>query len=120
MPGIDYRGEVSHEELPAALGGVDAFVIPYRVDELSRNISPSKTYECLATGRPVVATPLPAMVDLGEHVYLAEGPEDFVEVLRNLPRTETEERVRARIEVARRNSWEARFEEIEEALWRIL
>ena len=117
MPGVDYRGEVPHEELPAAFEGVDAFIIPYRVDELSRNVSPSKTYECLATGKPVVATPLPAMVELGEHVYLAEGPEEFVEFLRNLPRMETEERVRARVEVARRNSWEARFEEIEEALW---
>jgi glycosyltransferase involved in cell wall biosynthesis len=117
MPGVDYRGEVPHEELPAAFEGVDAFIIPYRVDELSRNVSPSKTYECLATGKPVVATPLPAMADLGEHVYLAEGPEDFVEVLRNLPGMETKERVRARIEVARRNSWEARFEELEEALW---
>ena len=117
MPGMDYWGEVPHEELPAALKGVDAFIIPYRVDELGRNISPSKTYECLATGKPVVATPLPALVELGEHVYLAEGPEEFVEVLRNLPRTETEERVRARIEVARQNSWEARFKELEEALW---
>jgi glycosyltransferase involved in cell wall biosynthesis len=117
MPGVDYRGEVPHEELPVAFEGVDAFIIPYRVDELSRNVSPSKTYECLATGKPVVATPLPAMVDLGEHVYLAESPEEFVKVLRNLPRTETEERVRARIEVARRNSWEARFEELEGALW---
>jgi glycosyltransferase involved in cell wall biosynthesis len=117
MPGVDYRGEVPHEELPAAFEGVDAFIIPYRVDELSRNVSPSKTYECLATGKPVVATPLPAMADLGEHVYLAEGPEDFVKVLRNLPGMETEESVRARIEVARRNSWEARFEELEEALW---
>jgi len=117
MPGVDYRGEVPHEELPAAFEGVDAFIIPYRVDELSRNVSPCKTYECLATGKPVVVTPLPAMVDLGEHVYLAEGPEEFVDVLRNLPGTETEERVHARIEVARRNSWEARFEELEEALW---
>jgi glycosyltransferase involved in cell wall biosynthesis len=117
IPGIDYRGEVPHEELPAALKGVDAFIIPYRLNELSRNISPSKTYECLATGKPVVATPLPALVDLREHVYLAESPEEFVRVLRNLPSTETEEKVRARIEVARRNSWEARFKELEEALW---
>lgn len=117
MPGVDYRGEVAHEELPAAFEGVDAFIIPYRVDELSRNVSPSKTYECLATGKPVVATPLPAMLDLGEHVYLAKGPEEFVNVLRNLPEKETEERVRARIEVARRNSWEVRFEELEGALW---
>lgn len=120
MPNVDYRGSVPHRELPAAFEGVDAFVIPYLVDELSRNISPSKTYECLATGRPVVATPLPAMVDLGEHVYLAEGPEGFVEALRNLPEGETEGEVRSRVEVARLNSWEARFREFEEALWRRL
>ena len=28
MPGVDYRGEVSHAELPGALAGVDAFVLP--------------------------------------------------------------------------------------------
>ncbi|PLS83625.1 MAG: hypothetical protein CYG60_21575 [Actinobacteria bacterium] len=119
-PNVDYRGSVSHGELPAAFEGVDAFIIPYLVDELSRNISPSKTYECLATGRPVVSTPLPAMADLGEHVYLAEGPEEFVKTLRRLPKDETENRVRARVEVARQNSWEARFRELEEALWRKL
>jgi glycosyltransferase involved in cell wall biosynthesis len=116
-PAIDYWGEVPHEELPTALRGVDAFIIPYKVDELSQNISPSKTYECLATGKPVVASSLPALVDLGEHVYLAEGPKGFVEVLRELPKTEDEAKVHARIEVARRNSWEARFRELEEALW---
>ena len=120
LPNVDYRGEVPHAELPAAFEGVDAFLIPYKVDDLSRNISPSKTYECLATGRPVVATPLPAMVDLEEHVYIAQGPEGFVEVLRNLAQEETEDKVRARVEVARRNSWEARFRELEEALWRKL
>ena len=120
MPNVDYLGSVPHRELPAAFEGVDAFIIPYVVDELSRNISPSKTYECLATGRPVVATPLPAMMDLGEHVYVAEGPQGFVDALRGLPERETEGKVRARVEVARQNSWEARFGEFEEALWRKL
>lgn len=119
-PNVDYRGSVSHGELPAAFEGVDAFIIPYLVDELSRNISPSKTYECLATGRPIVSTPLPAMVDLGKHVYLAEGPEEFVRALRGLPEGETEDGVCARVEVARRNSWEARFRELEKFLWREL
>ncbi|HEX2740722.1 MAG TPA: hypothetical protein VHM69_09755, partial [Rubrobacter sp.] len=49
MPGVDYRGEVSHAELPEALAGVDAFVLPYRINALTRGISPAKTYECLAT-----------------------------------------------------------------------
>jgi glycosyltransferase involved in cell wall biosynthesis len=120
LPGVDYRGEAPHAEIPGALAGVDAFVLPYRLNALTRGISPAKTYECLATGRPVVAAPLPALEELAGHVYLAEGPGDYVEVLRNLEELETEEKRLARIELARKNSWRARFEEIEEALWRVL
>jgi glycosyltransferase involved in cell wall biosynthesis len=120
MPGVDYRGEVYHAELPDALAGVDAFVLPYRVNALTRGISPAKTYECLATGKPVVAAPLPAMQDLAGHVYLAGRPEDYVKVLRNLGEAETGERMLARIELARENSWEVKFRGLEEALWRAL
>jgi glycosyltransferase involved in cell wall biosynthesis len=119
-PNMDFRGEVPHPELPAALSGVDAFVLPYEINDLTAGISPAKTYECLATGRPVVASPLPALKELSEHVYLAERPEEFVAVLRALGELETEGRARARIELARRNSWEARFAELEEALWSVL
>ena len=120
IPGVDYRGEVSHARLPSALAGIDAFVLPYKVNALTRAISPAKTYECLATGKPVVAAQLPAMRDLGGYVYLAQRPEDYVEVLRNLKHLETEEKRRARIELARKNSWDTRFRALEEALWRHL
>jgi glycosyltransferase involved in cell wall biosynthesis len=119
-PRIDFWGEVSHTELPAALTGVDAFVLPYKIDRLTRGIAPAKTYECLATGKPVVAAPLPAMEELAGYVYVAEEPDAYVEVLQSLDRFETEGRARARIELARKNSWEARFEEIERALWHSL
>ena len=120
MPGVDYRGEVSHAELPAALAGVDAFVLPYRVNALTRAISPAKTYECLAAGRPVVAASLPAMEELREYVYLARRPEEYVRILRGLWNEETEAKVRGGIECARENSWDARFAGLEEAMWRAL
>jgi len=120
MPGINFRGEVPHAKLPAALAGVDAFVLPYEVNDLTRGISPAKTYECLATGKPVVSAPLPAMEELAGHVYLANEPGEYVEVLRSLGGLQTEEKARARIELARKNSWEVRFGEIEEALWGVL
>jgi glycosyltransferase involved in cell wall biosynthesis len=112
-PGIDYRGAVAHAELPEALAGVDAFVLPYRMNSLTRGISPAKIYECLATGKPVVAAPLPAIAELGEHVYIADTPEGFVEVLREFPATETGERVRGRLDLARANAWATRFAQIE-------
>jgi len=120
IPGIDHRGEVSHDGLPAALAGVDAFVLPYKVNGLTRAISPAKTYECLATGKPVVAARLPTMRDLAGQIYLAQRPKDYVEVLRDLKWLESEEKRHARSELARKNSWEVRFSELEEALWRLL
>ena len=120
LPEVNYRGEVSHADLPAALAGTDAFIIPYRINALTRGISPAKIYECLATGIPVVATPLPELERFGEHVYLAEDAEGLAEVLRGLPRRETDEKVRARIELARENSWDARFADIEKAIRRKL
>lgn len=119
-PGVDYRGAVPHPELPRALSGVDAFVLPYRLDGQGPGISPAKTYECLATGRPVIASPLPALAELGERVYLAENPEEFVRRLGELPAAETPERVAARVQLARENGWEVRVDEIERALglWR--
>jgi glycosyltransferase involved in cell wall biosynthesis len=120
VPGVDYRGEVFHAELPGALAGVDAFVLPYTTNALTRAISPAKTYECLAAGRPVVAAPLPAMEELGAYVYLAQRPEDYVRTLRSLWDSETEEKVQSGINLARENSWHARFAELEEAIWRAL
>lgn len=120
LSGIEHVGEVSHAALPGALAGTDALIIPYRISPLTRGISPAKIFECLATGKPVVASPLPELERLSEHVYLADGPEEFVSVLRRLPELETKEKVKARVDLARRNSWEARFQEIEAALWRAL
>jgi hypothetical protein len=94
--------------------------MPYRVGDLTRAISPAKTYECLAAGRPVVAAPLPTMEELGEFVYLAEHPEDYVKILRSLWEDETGVKVQGGIELARANSWDARFAELEGAIWRAL
>lgn len=119
-PGIDYRGEVRHNELPAALRGTDAFMLPYLQNKLTHGISPAKTYECLATGKPVLASPLPALKTLGEYIYLADNPDEFVETLVGLQDSESEKRVQARTEFARKNSWDARFKEIEEKICRTL
>jgi glycosyltransferase involved in cell wall biosynthesis len=117
IPGIEYLGKVPHEVLPDHLREADALIIPYKITSLSKGIFPAKTYESLATGKPVVATPLPDLKRLAGHVYLADGAEEFIGILRRLHESETPERRRARVELARENSWEARFARFEEILW---
>ncbi|HEX2098677.1 MAG TPA: glycosyltransferase [Rubrobacteraceae bacterium] len=118
LPGIEYRGEVPHQELPRHLADIDALIIPYKINTFSKGTFPAKTFECLATGKPTITTPLPDLVPFGDILYLRKDARGFADVLRRLPEFEDEQKVQARIELARKNSWEARFAALEKELWK--
>lgn len=78
---LRYLGGKSYEELPSYLGGWDVALMPFAINESTRFISPTKTPEYLAGGRPVVSTPI---VDVCRHygdlqgVKIAASADDFV------------------------------------------
>jgi UDP-galactopyranose mutase len=55
---IHYLGRKAYHELPAYLSGWDVALMPFAMNEATRFISPTKTPEYLAGGRPVVSTPV--------------------------------------------------------------
>ena len=55
---IHYLGVKSYAELPAYLAGWDVALLPFALNEATRFISPTKTPEYLAAGKPVVSTPI--------------------------------------------------------------
>ena len=79
---IHYTGQRSYQELPGVVAGWDVALMPFAINEATRFISPTKTPEYLAAGRPVVSTPI---VDVARHygtldaVKIAGNPERFVE-----------------------------------------
>jgi len=117
---VHLLGPKAHAELPALLRGLDALLLPYVADEFTRHVYPAKIYEALASGVPVVATPLPSLQELGHVVRLAEGFEEIDGALREAVVEDRAELRGERVEVARGNSWEGRSREIkgyvEEAL----
>jgi len=55
-PNIHYLGAKPYGELPRYLAGWDVALLPFARNEATRFISPTKTPEYLAAGRPVVST----------------------------------------------------------------
>ncbi|HEY9635038.1 MAG TPA: UDP-galactopyranose mutase [Coleofasciculaceae cyanobacterium] len=53
---IHYLGSKDYKELPAYLSGWDLAMLPFARNESTRFISPTKTPEYLAAGKPVVST----------------------------------------------------------------
>ena len=81
LPNIHYLGGKSYQELPAYLSGWDVAILPFARNESTRFISPTKTPEYLAAGRPVVSTSIRDVIrpygDLGL-ARIADTPEEFV------------------------------------------
>ena len=57
-PNIHYLGRKAYAELPAYISSWDVAIMPFARNEATRFISPTKTPEYLAAGKPVVSTPI--------------------------------------------------------------
>jgi UDP-galactopyranose mutase len=69
-PNIHYLGGKTYEQLPAYLSGWDVALMPFAMNESTQFISPTKTPEYLAGGKPVVTTPVK---DVVRHYGQLEG-----------------------------------------------
>ena len=119
-PNLHYLGPKQYAELPAYLAGWDVATLPFARNESTRFISPTKTPEYLAAGKPVISTPIHDVVaGYGDEglVAIAATPEEFAEALDKAlipPDAAWREAVEAKLAT---NSWDktwaAMWEEIQ-------
>jgi glycosyltransferase involved in cell wall biosynthesis len=80
-PNIHYLGPKTYAQLPSYLSGWNVALMPFAMNESTQFISPTKTPEYLAGGKPVVSTPIKDVVRHYGHVQgvlIADNAEDFV------------------------------------------
>lgn len=111
-PNVVFPGTVRYEHLPAHLGQCDCFLLPYRINDYTKAIFPAKLFECFATGKPIIATPLPSFSEFHDEMYIVKNAEECVEVIDKIKNLENKTKYQTRKELARKNSWENRFNEI--------
>jgi UDP-galactopyranose mutase len=84
---IHYLGPKKYEELPAYLAGWDVALLLFARNESTRFISPTKTPEYLAAGKPVISTSIRDVVrPYGEMnlVRIADSPTEFINAAEGL------------------------------------
>jgi teichuronic acid biosynthesis glycosyltransferase TuaH len=83
LANVHLLGPRPYGEVPAYLQHADVVIVPHVVSPFTESLDPIKAYECLAVGRPTVATPVAGFRGLGDPVLCAEGS-DFVATVRTL------------------------------------
>ncbi|MEO6991782.1 MAG: glycosyltransferase [Candidatus Baltobacteraceae bacterium] len=109
-PNVHYLGPVDYRDLPAYLAGFDVALLPFARNAATANISPTKTPEYLAAGKPVVSTPIfDVLRDYGEVVSFGATAAGFVDACEAALEPDPDRRRRG-IECARALSWDATVE----------
>ena len=78
---IHYLGSKHYDVLPAYLSGWDIAMLPFAHNEATRFISPTKTPEYLAGGKPVISTSINDVMDPYEQlnlVQIADTADSFI------------------------------------------
>lgn len=80
LANVTVTGELSHDDVIALLGTLDATVVPYRLTAATEVSSPLKVREYIAHGLPVVSVDIPEVRDV-PGVTVASGADEFVAAL---------------------------------------
>lgn len=116
-PNIHFLGMKPYAEMPAYLGAFDVCLNVFRSGDLSKDVSPLKFFEYLATGKPVVSTPQPVQVlDYADSVYIANTTADMVAECEKAMSETDDTMTKLRISYGEACSWEARVSQMESIL----
>ncbi|MDN7023950.1 glycosyltransferase family 4 protein [Methanoculleus sp. FWC-SCC1] len=112
------RRELPRTELPAALKGMDVLVMPYNPAEPYLNLaSPTKLYEYIGTGIPILCTKCDSLLDAGSNGgilyvdYTADALRDAIVTLHNCPSLR-EEMSRRLCAIRSDHTWSMRAESV--------
>ena len=108
-PNIHYLGSKQYDELPQYVAGWDVALLPFARNEATRFISPTKTPEYMAAGKPVVSTSIRDVVrPYGQQglVRIADDVPAFVAACEAAMAEDASARVRQADAFLRQTSWD--------------
>lgn len=117
LENVHFLGLRPNESLPAYLSQFDACLNLFAKSDLSKDVSPLKFYEYLATGKPIVSTRQPDQIlQYADMIHIADSADDFIRCCAAALADTEPARTRQRIEAGRDCSWDARVAQMRAVL----
>lgn len=110
---IHYLPVKPYEELYRYSRFFDVAILPFNINPLTMRSHPLKILEYLSAGRPVVSVNIPETEKYARVIAVASDHADFLDKIENYLRHDQPEQQKARVELAATNSWDKRFDEIQ-------
>jgi len=111
-PNVHILPPVPYRSYPACLSAFDACILPNRINAYTAGNDPIKIYDYLASGTPIVATPTSGTERFRSLIPCSESKEGFLELLGSAIERDSIDQKKARLEAARKHSWQERMKEL--------
>lgn len=108
LENVYYLGFKKYEMLPAYLKGFDICLMPFRLNEWMKHSAPNKTYQYLASGKPVISTDFTEIRQYSDIVYVAKDHNEFIKLVGVALSEQDESKKKERQRIAKENSTENR------------
>jgi UDP-galactopyranose mutase len=119
-PNVHYLGAKKYDELPSYLAGWDVALLLFARNDSTRFISPTKTPEYLAAGKPVISTSIRDVVrPYGELklVEIADTPDEFIYAAEKILSRPTDAEWLARVDAFLANvSWDKTWKQMSDLI----
>jgi len=108
LPNVYFLGAKPLTALPAYTQHLDVCMLCYKLNDYTKFIYPMKLHEYLASGRPVVGSPIRSLQEFAHVVKLACTVDEWSEAIRDSlsPAAISAEQVEARRSIARQQDWD--------------
>ena len=111
---LHWLGGRDYSDLPAYAKTFDVCLMPFAMNEATRFINPTKALEYMATGRPIISTPVEDVVtQFGDVVTIARSASEFTEECKRLASKKSQTQIERGLILARKNSWESIVAQLE-------
>ncbi len=107
-PNVHFLGGKPTNQLGAYPQYFDVCTMPYALDDYTKYIYPLKMHEYLASGKPIVSTPICSAEEFRDIIGIASGPEEWSKAIERALSDEENSAARrtARVKAAREHDWE--------------
>jgi glycosyltransferase involved in cell wall biosynthesis len=117
LPNVTHLGRIPQDEVTDVYWSVGVNWIPYDPEHPFNVAScPTKVMDSIASGRPVVSTPVPECTLYPEWIAIVETPEEAAQTLRRQVQGHRDEPLRDQVQFARTQTWPHRARELKDLL----
>ncbi len=118
---VFWLGKKKKEDIPNYINNFDVCINPFRVDDVSKSVSPLKVFEYLAMKKPVISAKMESLAkeEVASFIYFASSYEDFNKKLNIALKGKDDFAINLNYEKVKIYSWDNLFIKVKQLIEKI-